>query len=108
MSQEKKLLPLEGCKSEVWKHFGFPAKDGKFIEPDKKKRKDVFCKICYQPLKYCGNTTNLIYHLREKHQSIQLSTVSKPKDKERASLDPSQPTITATVAATQKNSTIFH
>ena len=31
------LLPLEGSTSEVWKHFGFPAKNGKYINGDKKK-----------------------------------------------------------------------
>ncbi len=34
-------LPLEGSKSDIWKHFGFPAKDGKFVEHDKKARKEV-------------------------------------------------------------------
>ena len=40
------LLPLEGAVSAVWKYFGFPARNGKFLEPDKKKRKQVHCKIC--------------------------------------------------------------
>jgi len=30
------LLPLEGATSKVWEHVGFPAKDGKILEPDKK------------------------------------------------------------------------
>ena len=33
----QELLPLEGSTSAVWKHFGFPAKDGKIIL-EKKKR----------------------------------------------------------------------
>ena len=32
------LLPLEGLTSEVWKHFGFPAKNGKYIEGDKRSK----------------------------------------------------------------------
>ena len=31
------LLPLENSTSVVWKHFGFPSKDGRMTEPDKKK-----------------------------------------------------------------------
>ena len=54
------LLLLEGSTSEVWKHFGFPRRDGKFIEMDKKKCTDVCCKLCKKALKYCGNTTNCL------------------------------------------------
>ena len=32
------LLPLENSTSPVWKFFGFPSRDGKIIESDKKKR----------------------------------------------------------------------
>ena len=39
------LLSLEGSTSEVWKHFGFPAKNGKYVEGDKKKRTKVYCKL---------------------------------------------------------------
>ena len=28
------LLLLEGSTSEEWKHFGFPTKNGKYIEGD--------------------------------------------------------------------------
>ena len=34
------LKRLEGI---VWDFFGFPSKDGKYIEPDKKKRTEVHC-----------------------------------------------------------------
>ena len=27
----QELLPYEGSTSSVWKHFGFPSKDGKII-----------------------------------------------------------------------------
>ena len=36
------LLPLESSMSPVWKFFGFPSRDGKILESDKKKRKCVF------------------------------------------------------------------
>ena len=45
MSQAKELLPLEGSKSEIWKHFGFPSKDGKFVQPDKKVEKKYFAEF---------------------------------------------------------------
>ena len=65
----QQLLPLEGCKSTVWKHFGFPARDGKFLEIDKKKRDSVTCKLCGKILKYSGNSTNLFYHLQHSHHT---------------------------------------
>ena len=40
-SSNIELCPLEGCSSAVWKYFGFPSRDGKFVEPDKKKRTSV-------------------------------------------------------------------
>lgn len=70
MSTETELLPLEGSKSSVWKHFGFPFKDGQIIEKDKKKRKDVTCRLCFRAIKYSGNTTNLRFHLKEHHRSV--------------------------------------
>ena len=77
-SSDTDYLPLPGATSEVWKYFGFPAINGKhsneylsyiiiiigkFIEPDKKKRTSVHCKLCPKVLKYSGCTTNLRYHL---------------------------------------------
>ena len=47
----QEVLPLEGSKSVVWKHFGFPAKDGHIIE-EKKERKDVVCTLCFKAIKY--------------------------------------------------------
>ena len=61
------LLPLEGAKGAVWAFFGFQSKDGVFVEKDKRKRDTVYCKLCFQSMKYCGNTTNLHFHLRSKH-----------------------------------------
>ena len=68
-SSNIELLPLEGCSSVVWKYFGFPSRDGKFLELDKKKRTSVHCKICAKVLKYTGNTTNLRYHIQHNHRS---------------------------------------
>ena len=53
--------------SPVWKFFGFPSRDGKIIESDKKKQKRVFCKLCKRDYSYVGNTTNLWQHLEESH-----------------------------------------
>jgi len=46
--------------------FGFPAKDGQFIEKDKKKRKEVICKACKKEF-YTGSTMNLTNHLQNNH-----------------------------------------
>lgn len=61
------LFPLPGSKSMIWAFFGFPAKDGQFLEIDKKKRKEVICKTCKKEFAYTGSTTNLISHLRNNH-----------------------------------------
>ena len=46
--------------------FGFPAKDGQFVEKDKK-RNEVTCKLCFQVLKCASNTTNMRFHLQTHH-----------------------------------------
>ena len=51
----------------VWKFFGFPSRDGKMIESDKKKRKHVFCKLCKCDYSYVGNTMNLWQHMEDSH-----------------------------------------
>ena len=42
---------------------------GKFIEPDKKQRKYVNCKLCPKVLKYSGNTSNMRFHLESSHKA---------------------------------------
>ena len=53
--------------SYVWKFFGFPGRDGKIFEVDKKKRERVHCKLCSRSYSYVGNTTNMWQHLEECH-----------------------------------------
>ena len=67
-SSDVENLPLEKAKSPVWRFFGFPARGGKFIEPDKKKRTSVHCKMCKQELSYKGNTTNMLVHFQYNHR----------------------------------------
>ena len=67
VEDQLELLPLENSTSLVWKFFGFPSRDGKMVERDKKKRKRVFCKLCKRDYSYVGNTTNLWQHLEESH-----------------------------------------
>jgi len=64
---ERKLLPLPGSKSVIWGFFRFLAKDGQFIEKDKKKRKEVICKVCKKEFVYTRSTMNLITHLQSNH-----------------------------------------
>ena len=66
-TSKAELLPLEGAISGIWCFFGFPAKDGQFVEKDKKKRNKVTCKLCIQVLKYASNTTNMPFHLQTHH-----------------------------------------
>ena len=62
------LLPLEVAISGIWCFFfGFPAKDGQFVEKDKKERNEVTCKLCFQVLKYASNKTNMRFHLQTHH-----------------------------------------
>ena len=79
------LLPLEGSTSEVWKHFRFPAKNGKYVEGDKKKRTKAYCKLCSKSLKYCGNTLNLRAHLKQDHKTDFLVLLEAEKEKLKAS-----------------------
>ena len=73
------LLPLKNAKGAIWTFFGFQSKDGEFVEKDKRKRDIVYCKLCFQSMKYCGNTTNLHFHLRTKHPTeYNDSAASKP------------------------------
>ena len=45
-SLSTKFLPLEGCISAIWKCFGSPSHDRKFVEPDRKQQIPVHCKVC--------------------------------------------------------------
>ena len=73
------FLPLEKAKSIVWNHFGFPARSGKFIQKDKRLRKEVYCKLCKRSLSYKGNTTNMIVHLQSRHSAVYSETVDQLK-----------------------------
>ncbi len=42
------FLPLEEASSAVWSHFGFPERNGKILESDRKKRQLVYCKLIKQ------------------------------------------------------------
>ena len=61
------FLPLEHSTSKIWKYFGFPARDGIFLETDKRKRNEVTCKVCKKKFKYSGNTSNMRLHLQSSH-----------------------------------------
>ena len=100
-SDVTEYLPLEKAKSVVWNHFGFPARSGKFIQKDKRLRKEVFCKICKHPLSYKGNTTNMIVHLQSRH-SAEFSEIadqlkSSGSTHSSASLPTDQPLITDSI-----------
>ena len=58
------LIPLSGGKSKAWKYFGFKV-DEKGRKMD---NKEIICRICTGCFLYCGNTTNLLYHLCTCHK----------------------------------------
>ena len=90
------LLPLENSTSVVWKHFGFPSRDEKMIEPDKKKRKRVFCKLCKRDYSYVGNTTNLWQHLEECH--VETYREAKEEAKQASEKESSSSTTATSVS----------
>ena len=75
------LLPLEKAKSTVWQYFGFPAENGEFTEKDRKKRSEVFCKLCPKKMNYQGNITNMMVHLQYYHRSEYTKVKEKGKVK---------------------------
>ena len=68
-SGETELIPLEGASRKISKYFGFPGKDGQYIERDKRKRNEVTCGRCKKRFKYTGNTSNMRSHLSAVHPS---------------------------------------
>ena len=79
-TSKAELLPLEGAINGIWRFFGFPAKDGQFLEKDKKKRNEVTCKLCFQVLKYASNTTNMRFHLQTHHHREYAAIWSRKKE----------------------------
>ena len=77
----RELLLLEKAKSGVWEYFGFPAENGEFTERDRRKRNEVFCKLCPKKMNYQGNTTNMMVHLQYNHRSEYLKAKEKTKTK---------------------------
>ena len=58
-------VPTFKTKSEIWAYFGFMA-DSNGVISDKKK---VACRLCRTVIAYCGNTSNMTYHLQHVHSS---------------------------------------
>lgn len=61
-----RIIAHPHAKSFVWQHFGFvPLGDS-----DTPDRRRVLCRLCLRELPYCGNTTNLQYHLQRYHRDV--------------------------------------
>jgi len=93
---ELELLPLPASKSKsaIWGFFGFPAKDGQFIEKEKKKRNEVICKKCKKRFTYTGSTTNLISHLRYNHPTDYTTFVEQQQQQQGSQSASKQPSST--------------
>ena len=57
--------------------FWIPAKNGDFIEQDKKKRTIMYCKLCQKKMNYQGNTMNMMAHLQYNHRAEYLKVKAK-------------------------------
>ena len=87
------LKPLPGAKSKVWKYFGFVANESGAIVSKAR----VKCTLCKQDINFCGNTTNLNYHLERNHykQFTECCSVKQGSAKTAAaSRNKDQPAIT--------------
>ena len=68
-----RIIAHPHAKSFVWQHFGFvPLGDS-----DTPDRRRVLCRLCLRELPYCGNTTNLQYHLQRYQFSISKLEITK-------------------------------
>jgi len=59
MSENFKLVPLSGARSNIWQHFGFKVNEKEIIL----NKNQVFCKKYKCPVGYSANTTNLKYSM---------------------------------------------
>ena len=61
-SATEHLKAPSGAKSKVWKYFSFTTNEsGAIVSKTRGK-----CTLCRNDISFCGNTTNLSYHLRVK------------------------------------------
>ena len=89
----KRLKAPSGAKSKVWKYFGFTTNESGAIVSKTR----VKCTICRNNISFCGKTTNLSYHLEQKHpeQFSEYCSVKQGSAKAAAaSRDEDQPAIT--------------
>ena len=70
-------------KSELWKYFGFRSDNtGKIIN-----KKEIICRKCKAVITYCGNTTNMGYHMKRHHKEIDAEDSSSEKPGSSKSTD---------------------
>ena len=62
-SATERLKAPSRAKSKVWKYFVFTTNESGTIVSKTR----VKCTICRNDISFCGNTTNLSYHLERKH-----------------------------------------
>ena len=64
-------------KSELWKYFGFRSDNtGRIIN-----KKEIICRKCKTVIAYCGNTTNMAYHMKRHHKEIEIDDESSCSEK---------------------------
>ena len=68
---EKFVDPLHKYTATVWKHYQFKTLKNKKGSWETE-QSNVYCKSCQGKIKYSGNTTNLITHIRRHHSDLSL------------------------------------
>ena len=70
--------PPATFRSEVWKHFGFPAETEEGV---RKVNKEVtICRYCFSCIKYgSANTSNMATHLKRHHPHVLATKAAKPQ-----------------------------
>ena len=92
-SATNRLKAPVGVKSKVWKYFGFATNEAGVIV----NKTRVTCTLCKQNISFCGNTTNLSYHLERKYPEQFTECCSLKQGSTKAAAaghDEDQPAIT--------------
>jgi hypothetical protein len=90
------IVVLPGAKSKVWKLYGFRTDDkGRKIEKQK-----VICRVCDVPISFCGNTTNLLYHLCSQRKEYK-TTCPTSAHRNGSSTSGSQTTLPSLIASSK-------
>ena len=78
MAANFEIVTNKKGKSSIWNYFGFVKEHDSEVD-----NKRVACRLCHSILKYSGNTTNLMDHLRRKHSDVSVSNSVGPLEEKK-------------------------